>query len=85
MNDLLNDVINDLADGHIDKAEAKRRVERIVQACGKPRDYWVLPPTPQHVDIMPFLPERTWCEDTGTAFAPFVGTPANSGAQVQFI
>ena len=90
MKDLLNDVINDLADGHIDKAEAKKRVERIVQACEKRQDYWGLPPAPEPVPRdawwqPPPRPFEIWCEDTGTAFAPFIGTPATSGAQVQFI
>ena len=73
MNELLNDVVNDLADGHIDRAEAKKRIDRIVLACEKRKDYWVLPPAPEHVDIMPFLPDREWpgpariwCEHTGT-------------------
>ena len=41
MQDLIEDVINDLAEGHIDKAEAKQRVSRIIEACKQ--DYWTLP------------------------------------------
>ena len=72
MKDLLYDVVNDLADGHITKAEAKVRIDRIVRACEKRQDYWVLPPTPQRIDFMPLLPSewppgptRIWCEETG--------------------
>ena len=68
MKDLLYDVVNDLADGHIDRAEAKQRIDRIVSACEERS------PAPEHVDIMPISPDRKWprgpariwCENAGT-------------------
>jgi len=48
MQELINDVINDLADGRITKAEAEERVARIMSACEKPAQRgWVsLSPMP---------------------------------------
>lgn len=70
MQELINDVINDLVDGHITKAEAKERVARIVSVCEKaehwnwvpyPNDrYWV--PRPAE----PLSPIKIMWDATGT-------------------
>ncbi len=60
MQELINDVINDLAEGHITKAEAKERVARIINTCQKStqRD-WLLPLSPLE-EIKPKHYPPTW-------------------------